>query len=379
MRNLLVGFGFGVGVVGLLGVIASVEAMIEQPVLEFFHGEECPHCHEEREWFPELKQMYPVLEIREFEVWHDANNRKLWEVRMAELGVKPSGVPTNIFEGKVIVGFDKAKILAAIKSSLGSPKGGEVVQASEEEVDSWRKYLQSSWPVMSFMLGLLDGFNPCAMWSLMILLGFLLTMDDRKKMWLVGGVFIGSSGILYFGALLGYLFGFSEISALVASSVMSWVFRIVGAFAVVMGGLSLWSARNAQIDCSVRNAKSKKRFQEKLLEILEREKLWLVLAGIVGLAFTVNAIELLCSLGIPTAFTATLISMKLSLWTNLSAILIYDIAYMLDDLVVFLLAMWTMSLTVFSPRIVQASHFLGGLVLLGLGVVLLWNPTILAV
>ncbi len=388
MKKFFFGIGFllaisGISLVGgsnFLEIAPEVRAQ-QLPVLEFYHGAECPHCHREKEWFPELKKMYPSLEIREFEVWHDAENKKLWAQRMAEFDMKPTGVPTNIFEDTVIVGFDKQAILDAIAKSLGAPKIEALEKDGKEEKDenAWKKYLEYSWPVMSFVLGLIDGFNPCAMWTLLILIGFLLTMDDRKKMWLIGAVFIGSSGIIYAGALLAYLFGFSQISTFLSTtSFMDWVFRVVGLLAVGTGILSLWAARKAQIECEVRDVDSKKRFHMKMSEVLERENFIMVLIGIIGLAFSVNAVELLCSFAIPTTFTATLISLQTSLFENLTAIFIYTVAYMLDDIVVFCIAMWTLSLTVFSPKIVKISHLIGGVVLLILGAILLIKPSILA-
>ena len=363
----------------------------QSPVLEFYHGAECPHCHEEKKWFPELREMYPSLEIQEFEVWHDEKNKDRWIQRLAAYGMEPRAVPTNIFENEVIVGFDKKRMLELFRTKIGPPK--KVPKIVEKGVwqkikdyfgiteNWWKKYLTNySWPVMSFILGLIDGFNPCAMWTLMILLGFLLTMDDRKKMWLIGGVFIGSSGIIYFSALLAYLFGFSEITTWLTSTgtgYMEWAFRAVGILAIGTGGISLWVSRKATIECDVRDADSKKRFHLKMSQILERENFIMVLLGITGLAFSVNAIELLCSFAIPTTFTATLISLGTSLFENIIALIIYTIAYMLDDIIVFCIAMWTLSLTVFSPKIVRWSHFFGGLFLIILGGILLWNPSFL--
>ncbi len=353
----------------------------QRPVLEFFHGAECPHCHEERAWFTELKEMYPNLEIREFEVWHNQENQKTWETRMAKLDKKPTGVPTNIFENEVIVGFNKQQLLEVFRRQIGPPKINQSKESiiNSEKENSWRKYLEYSWPIMSFVLGIIDGFNPCAMWTLLILLGFLLTMNDRKKMWLIGGVFIGSSGIIYATALLAYLFGFSQISTFLSTtSFMDWIFRAVGGLAIGAGGISLWASKKAKIECDVRDAGNKKRFHMKMSQVLERENFMMVLLGMVGLAFSVNAIELLCSFAIPTTFTATLISLQTSLVENLLAIFIYTTAYMLDDIIVFCIAMWTLSLTVFSPKIVRYSHFFGGLFLLILGTILLVKPSILS-
>lgn len=247
----------------------------------------------------------------------------------------------------------------------------EILQQFSLQSEWWSGVLNLGWVPMSFVLGLVDGFNPCAMWTLLVLLGFLLSLKERKKQWLIGGVFIASSGIIYLGALLTYLFGFKEITQLIATSAVGYVFTVIGAISIITGFTTLLNYKNKGVDCDVRDAESKKRFSQKLSEILSREKIIFVLMGVTILAFSVNAFELLCSIAIPTIFTATLIEMKLPLWKELLAIGIYDIAYILDDIIVFTIAMKTLSLKVFSPKIIQNMNFVGAILLIFLGVFLL--------
>lgn len=349
------------------------------PTLQIFYGEECPHCHEELKWLPEIQKMYPDLRIEKYKVWHDAQNKTLWRERLAELGQKPLGVPTNIIGDEAVIGFMPAKIRDALVRQYGEPAQECAPENVGKEpcTNSWEQYLSFPWPLMALTLGLIDGFNPCAMWSLFVLLGFLLALESKKKRWLIGGVFISVSGLLYFGALLTYLLGFSEISALVAGGVMTWIFRAVGLLALGTGAVVLWSVRHAQVECRVRGGDSRKRFSEKLQQILERKNLWVVLLGVSGLAISVNAVELLCSFAIPTTFTASLVSAHLSWTEKIAALLLYDLMYMLDDLVVFLIAMWTFSLKVFSPRLVQVSHLAGGVLLLLIGAALIFEPSVM--
>jgi glutaredoxin len=377
MKKLILSLGFALGVLG--GFSAPTQAQ-KLPVLEFYHGATCPHCHEEKEWFDELKTQYPDIEIKEFEVWFDADNQKKWAKRMADLGQEPQGVPTNIIEDQVIVGFRPNEILAALEKSYGppiAPKAEDNKAPPTTDKKEWEKYLQFSWPVMSFLLGAIDGFNPCAMWSLIVLIGFLLTLEDKRKRWLIGGVFLASSAILYFGALLTYLLGFTQIVGWLSGGAMLWTFRAVGILAIFTGGMALWKFRENNTECDVRDAKAKKTFHEKLNNLLSQEKLSLILPGIIVLAFSVNAIELLCSFAIPTAFTATLVSGDLSFFQQLLAISIYDVAYILDDLIVFFIAMWTLNLKLVSHQAVRWSHFAGGLILLLIGATLLLNPSLL--
>lgn len=101
----------------------SLETSAQQiPKMEFYHGAECPHCHEEKKFFPTLKQMYPDLQIETFEIWHNPENKLKAEKRMAELGQKLEGVPTNIIANEVVVGFQKEKILELLQKHYGAPQ-----------------------------------------------------------------------------------------------------------------------------------------------------------------------------------------------------------------------------------------------------------------
>lgn len=233
--------------------------------------------------------------------------------------------------------------------------------------------LEYSWPLMSFVLGLVDGFNPCAMWTLFILLGFLLTMENSRKRWLIGGVFIASSGLIYLAALLTYLLGFQAVTSLIATRSMGFVFTAIGLMALAAGVWAVYTYRTKGVECEVRDADSKRRFHQKIGDILAREQMWLVLGGMVLLAFSVNAFELLCSFAIPTVFTATLVSLDLNWPQKIAALLIYDFAYIFDDLLVFTIAIKTLSLKVFSPRVTQMANLFGGITLIIIGLLVLFD------
>lgn len=240
--------------------------------------------------------------------------------------------------------------------------------------EQWlRQYFDMSWPMMAFFLGVFDGFNPCAMWSLMMLLGFLLTMEDKRRRWIIGGVFLASSGIIYGAALLAYLFGFHQIRSWLTGVQMDWIFFGVGILAIFSAFGSFYAFYQNKVECKIRDADEKRKFHQKLSDLLKKEDLFLILPGLIVLAFSVNSVELLCSLAIPTAFTATLVERELPLVSQLLAILIYDIFYMIDDIVVFGIAMFTFKITAFSTKMVRWSHLLGGAVLLLIGSLLVFD------
>jgi len=331
--------------------------------LDFFYDETCPHCQEEQRFFPELQEKFPALEISKFEI-HNPENRALLDEKMAELQNESKNVPVNIINDKrVVIGFQKYDILCNL---------GDETACLEKKYEKWTEI---GWPVMAFFLGLLDGFNPCAMWSLLMLLSFLLTLENKRQRWLIGGVFLATSGILYGGALLALLFGFDFILDFLGNGARQWFFQLVGVFALGAGIASLHAFWKNKVECEIRNPSDRRTFHQKLQTLLKRESLFLILPGVIILAFSVNAVELLCSVGIPTVFTANILSLPRPL--QFTAIGIYDVAYMLDDIIVYLIAMFTLSLKIASPAFVRWSHLGAGVLLFIMGAFLIFNPSLL--
>ena len=98
--------------------------------------------------------------------------------------------------------------------------------------------------------------------------------------------------------------------------------------------------------------------------------------AMIGLAFLVNSIEFLCSAAIPAVYTHVLAVSQLNTFQYYGYILIYVFFFMLDDLVIFTTAALAVTSTA-GEKYVRFSKPLGGIVMLGLGVVLIFFPTLL--
>ena len=197
----------------------------------------------------------------------------------------------------------------------------------------------------------------------------MIQRGKKKRIW-IGVIFVLSSAIIYLSALLAYYFGFQSITYVITQGVIGWIFPIIGIISVITGIITLKNAKNKGIECDVRDAESKKKFSQKLSEILSRERLHMVLLGVVVLAFSVNVVELLCSFVIPTTFTAKIIALQLSVPEALSAIFIYDLAYILDDVVVLSIALYTMSMKFFSEKWILRINIFAGTLLIIIGLAL---------
>jgi hypothetical protein len=82
-------------------------------------------------------------------------------------------------------------------------------------------------------LGLLDGFNPCAMWVLLFLLSLLVHLQSRTRMALIAGVFVLVSGAVYYAFMAAWLNVFLVVGM---SAALRWT---LGGLALAMGGVNI--------------------------------------------------------------------------------------------------------------------------------------------
>jgi hypothetical protein len=227
-----------------------------------------------------------------------------------------------------------------------------------------------SLPALAVVLGLADGFNPCAMWALVYLLSLLVSLQDRRKIWLLVGSFVLASGVLYF------LFMTAWLNAFLLLGYLRPLTFAVGAGALVIGVLDLRSfaqTRGAPV-CAVGSSDFKKRTMGRMERLVAAPLSLASFLGIVALAFTVNAIEFVCSAGLPAIFTHILSLRQLPPPQYYGYILLYVFFFMLDDLLIFSLAAFTLRTTLTGGFVVRYGKLVGGMVLVGLGLVMLFSP-----
>lgn len=229
-----------------------------------------------------------------------------------------------------------------------------------------------SLPVLSVVIGLIDGFNPCAMWTLLFLISLLLGMKNKKRMWILGTTFIVASAFVYFLFLTAWLNFFL---------ILGFVFWVRIAIGLIALGVGIYNLRDYYINrdaaCKVIGGEKRKKAFDKLKNITHEKKFILALGGIILLAFAVNLVELVCSAGLPAIYTQILSISNLSPGQHYSYILIYIFFFMLDDLVVFAIAMITLHAVGIQSKYARLSRLVGGILMLIIGGLLLFKPEIL--
>jgi hypothetical protein len=229
-----------------------------------------------------------------------------------------------------------------------------------------------SLPVLAIVLGLIDGFNPCAMWVLVYLIGVLIGVKERKKMWVIVGSFVAASGILYF------LFMTAWINIFLLLGYMKLLTLIIGLVALGGGILSLkeYFTTKGDLTCEVGDADSHRKTIKKIDRIVAQPLTWALTLSIIALAFIVNSVEFVCSAAIPAVFTQVLALSGLTAFQHYAYIAIYTVAFMLDDLIIFGLAAFAISST-FGNKYAKYCRLFGGIILSILGGILVFAPHLL--
>lgn len=362
--------------------------------LYLFWANGCPHCAKEELFLSKLEDKYPTLNVHKLEVTQSKENALLLKKTADELGVSASGVPFTVIGDKYFVGYlsDETtgkqiedEIKCVIKSGcqdIVAGLTGTQSPVNQKEQSSLKKINipvlgmvnleRLSLPFLAVVLGLLDGFNPCAMWILLFLISLLLRMENKAKRWVLGGVFIAASAFVYFLFLTAWLKLFQFLS------LIKWIRAGIGAVALGTGLYSFYKYyQEREGGCKAANAKNRDKVFEQLKDAVGHKSFPLAVVSLVILAFAINLFELICSAGLPAVFTQVLSMSRLVSWQRYFYIVIYIFFYMLNELVVFFIAMITAEAVGIESKWGQLSRLLGGVVMLIIGFLLFFRPGLL--
>ena len=385
-------------IIGIYTVNAEEKNLVN---IYLFHSNTCPHCKEEIKVLDELQKDYPNMKVYKYEISDRENALLLNEV--ADLyNIKVNGVPFTIIGDKYFIGFShdsgKATFIATIEyysdngyidkvgEHLGNvPLPSYEIKEVETDVNEYTekrtdykisilghqiKLKNLTLPVISILIGLVDGFNPCAMWVLLFLISVLIGMKDKKRMWLLGLTFLLTSAIIYLLFMLAWLNAASLLLTI------NWFRLIIGLIAIIGAIINLRSYIRHRKDngCDVIDDKKRSKIFDKIKKFTHEKSFLLAILGAMALAISVNIIELACSAGLPVMFIEILSMNNLNTVEHIIYIALYMLFFLLDDLIVFFIAMRTMELTGFSTKYGKVSKLVGGLLLLGIGLLLILKP-----
>ncbi len=366
-----------------------------------FYGDGCPHCAAEEKFLNKYLKDHKNINLYKYEVWNSKENAQKYIDIHELLGDRGNGIPYLIIGSNSISGYDDditpQRIVSTVnyylnmnyKDEVGiylgvvdpnetgneeGHMGGEDSHYSESEFDIpiIGKKNAKDVPILlsAIIIGLVDGFNPCAMWILIFLISMLLGMQNKKKMWILGITFLVSSALVYF------LFLISWLNLAIFLNKIIYIRLAIATIAVVFGAISILKFLNRKDDdgCEVVDTKNRKRIINSIKKIVKEKSFPLAILGIVLLAVSVNVIELLCSLGLPVMFTEILAINEVKSGMQLVYSIIYVIFFLIDDIIIFIIAMKTLEIKAISNKYGKYAHLIGGVIMLLIGLLMIFKP-----
>ena len=367
-----------------------------------FHSYTCKHCKEEIKLLDELEKEYDNIKVYKYEVNENGNGELLKNISEI-MGSKVTGTPYTIIGNKVFSGYDyensKGRFKGAIEyySKYGyEDKVGEYISSiplpsyevkdTDPDVDEYIsnyisykvklpligevKLKNLTLPLVTVVIGLADGFNPCAMWVLLFLISMLIGMKDKKRMWILGSTFLLTSALIYLIFMMSWL----NLANLLISVV--WVRVIIAIVSLVGGIINLrgYIKHRKVSGCDVVDDKKRNKIITRIKKFTTEKNFWLAILGVIVLAISVNVVELACSAGLPVMFIEILSLNNLTAIEEIIYIVLYMLFFLLDDFVVFVIAMTTLSLTGVSSKYGNLSKLIGGILMLLIGLLLMFKP-----
>lgn len=353
-----------------------------------FWGMGCHHCEREKAFLEDLKKRYPLMDVRELEIWQNKKNADLYRKILNSAEINQAAVPGTLVGTLFFTGFDSHTgdaIEEAVVRCLrkGCPdiitQGGTamVIEAKERgpfflpligTVDPAKVSL----PFFTLVIAALDSINPCAFFVLLFLLSLLVHARSRKRMYLVGGIFVFFSGIIYFIFMAAWLSVFRVIGSITAVTLAGGL----TAFFIGIINIKDFFIFGKGVSLSIPE-KAKPRLFKRMRGLVQVESLSSLVVGTVMLAVAANTYEVLCTAGFPMVYTRVLTLQKMSAFQYYQYLMLYNLIYVVPLILIVVVITLTLGARKLTPWQGRKLKLLSGFMMSALGVILIVNPALL--
>lgn len=382
--------------------------------IEYFGRKDCKNCANLEKFLKELSTKRNDFEYVEHKIDESKEEKVFFDETTSKLKLV-KGTPIIYIDGHIIQGFNtadttgkeienlinsgktKGKILTLKEyvesgqtgnvSSNGAVCTGDTVcevpgltKGAENQVlvnipiiNKTVDLTNYSMLTMSIILGTIDGFNPCAMWVLVLFLTALIAVGNKVKMFRVAGLFILAEAVMYFFILNAWIYAWDFVG------LDKWVTPLVGIVGIIGGIFFIrnYLKKGDTLECEVTDFEQRAKISKKIKDIANKPFTLLTALAIIGLALSVNVIEFACSVGIPQTYTKILQINEVPFWTRQFYTFIYIIGYMIDDIIVFGFALMSVNKLQLTTKYSKWVNLFGGILMIILGLIMLIKPSLL--
>ena len=399
---------------------APVTSDASRPILlYFFWGEGCPYCEMQKPFLDELLDDYPGLTVRSYEVYHAPENLALLQNMAARAGFDVRGVPVTFVGDRYWIGYSDVvaqQIHAQVKECAASdcidaaaglvgeiqdpaPQPAPDVDPADDDpapvftdpsgpaaptdpiwrpdiltipligtVDLGAQSLALSTALIAFM----DGFNPCSLWVVSILLSLVLRTGSRTKILIIGASFLSVTALVYSLFIAGLFSVFAFIGY------MGWIQVVVAMIALFFAGINIkdyfWYKEGVSLTISDEH---KPGLYRKMRGILRAESIGGMILATVVMAAGAALVELPCTAGFPMLWTSLVAGQGVT-GLNFGLLLgLYIAMYLLIEVVLFVGAVVTLRSSKLQETHGRVLKLFGGTLMLTLALVMLIDPNMM--
>ncbi len=232
---------------------------------------------------------------------------------------------------------------------------------------------QRSLLVSTLLISFVDGFNPCSIWVLSMLLAIALNTQSRKKVLIIGTVFIFVTGLIY-ALFIGGLFSILRVIKFIG-----WIQVVVSIVALFFGLINIkdyfWYKEGLSFTIS---DEKKPGIYKGIRRVLNAEEsIWMLIGSTVVLAAGVSLVEFSCTAGFPVLWTNLLTAQNVSTSAFLGLLLVYMLVYQIDEMGIFMVSVFTLRKTKLEEKHGRILKLLGGMLMLCLAAVMIINPALM--
>lgn len=375
-------------------------------VLEYFGRDGCSHCNQAKEFLEKLRLTHPNLIVIENNISSQPETLSRLQNLANKYHLKNIAVPAFYVNEKIVVGFaseattgkklekiilgKKQRVLIGGREPLvvsgscssettsgdpGSSSSCVLEPNSDDELIVDLPLLgrvnPKSWnpTLFTVTLGAIDGFNSCAMWVLLFLLSLLVNLKDRKKMFIISGIFVFVSGLVYFAFMAAWLNFFLVVG------LSKTVQAVLGVLALMVGLIHIkdFFAFHRGFSLSIPDS-VKPGIYQRVHNIITAKNLPAAIFSVTALAVMVNMVELLCTAGLPVIYTHVLASHNVARLEYYGYLALYNVAYMLDDSIMLFIAVVTLSKNKLQEKAGRWLKLISGSSIAALGLLLIFKP-----
>jgi len=365
---------------------ASIAIAGDELYMLVFHSDTCPHCEAQKPFIEELDQVHETLSVQFFEV--HTSHAVFREVAAAHR-VGADSVPAVFVGGRGWLGDSdliRRQIAGHIEQCLehsDCPDSRDTGQRFEPRLQETAPLTLPLFGTIDLMvqpitlstalIAFIDGFNPCSLWVLTILLALVIHSGSRKRILIVGLTFLTVTATIYGMFIIGV---FGALNLMLAAA---WTYWVVAAIALIFAVVNIkdyfWFQRGISFTI---DEKHKPGIYRRIRSLLKDGRSTPALIGATAaMAAGIAFIELPCTAGFPVIWGSIVASHDID-WLFFSFLLgLYLLIYLGIELAIFLIALTTLRVDRFEERHGRILKLIGGIIMLALAGVLVLAPELM--